>query len=427
MDIGGLHMTFDIATLYIVVGIVNFMACMLMIVFWRIHKMVKGPALWAASASVSFIGFILMQTWDDSYRIFLNNCGTLIGALLLMEGILRFRNIGNEPKRLKYIIFFMILSVVMAYINQYNPTARYIYHDFIVVAVSIISALAMLYKTTKLQFFVHMYTALAFVIIIPVFSYRWFLAVSGQLETSLVGPSQHFFVGILFLSVIPHIIGWSLGLSLAITYQMRQEIEDAMEAKWLQAQIQPHFIFNTLNSINALSTIDIKKMRRLVEAFSDFLRSKFDYHSFSRWVSVDEEIDIVNSYLYIQKVRYSDKLTIQIDRKDSDVFHLPTLTIQPIVENAIKHGIMKQANGGTISIKTIQKGEYLRVIIKDNGVGIEASNLQSILQMNKDETRGVGLINTNKRLKQGFGDGLRIKSKVGVGTIVSFTITKKFV
>ncbi|WP_179298554.1 sensor histidine kinase [Evansella halocellulosilytica] len=288
-----------------------------------------------------------------------------------------------------------------------------------------ITIVALLYKTNIVQFWVHLYTAVSIVMIIPVFSYRWYLAFSGQIEDQLIGPTQHSFQVFLVLSTIPFYIGWPLGLGLAISYQMRQELKSAMEAKWLQAQIQPHFIFNTLNAIVQLSIVDVVKMRRLVEEFSEFLRSKFDSNSFNRWTAFEEEMSLVESYLYIEKVRFGDRLKVHWNVEDVKGYYLPTLTIQPIVENAIKHGVMKQVSGGTIEIKALKKNGYLRVIIKDDGVGMSKDVIRSIKRMDTvNSSTGVGLKNTDRRLIESFGTGLQIKSKVEVGTVIAFNITK---
>ncbi|MDX8045504.1 histidine kinase [Gracilibacillus sp. S3-1-1] len=417
-------MALDLQTLLLVIGIINFMGLTLMIVLWRINSTVKGPAFWTLSSVSWFVSFISIYFFNGSLITFLNNSCTLTGAILLMEGIIRFRGFGNDRKRQKLLIALILLSIIMSFINQTNPTARYLYHDFIVVVVAVISIVAMLYKTNKVQFWVHLYTAISIALIIPIFSYRWYLAFSGQIEEQLIGPTQHTFQVLLVLSTIPLYIGWPLGLGLALSYQMRQELKSAMEAKWLQAQIQPHFIFNTLNSINALSIVDVDKMRRLVDEFSEFLRSKFDSHSFNRWISLDEEISIVESYLYIEKVRFGNRLKVLWDVEVVKGFYLPTLTIQPIVENAVKHGIMKQASGGTIEIKAFKKKDYVRVIIKDNGVGMSEDSVRSIKQMDLVNSVGVGLNNTNRRLIEGFGSGLQIRSKMEVGTVIAFNMTK---
>lgn len=200
--------------------------------------------------------------------------------------------------------------------------------------------------------------------------------------------------------------------------KMTQE-QLALETRWLQAQIRPHFIFNTLNTINALSMMDAAKTQKLIDEFSKFLRNKFDFDAAYKWITVDEEVSIVRSYLYIQQVRFGDKLDVRWEIGDIEGFQLPALTIQPIVENAIQHGIMKQPDGGRIEIKVFRKIDYLRIIIKDDGVGMEDSVIQSI---EDHETKGVGLLNTNKRLIKHFGEGLKVRSKQGIGTVIAFNI-----
>lgn len=203
----------------------------------------------------------------------------------------------------------------------------------------------------------------------------------------------------------------------------RKQLE--METKWLQAQIQPHFIFNTLNAINALSTIDIDKMRTLVEEFSSFLRNKIDFSAYEKWVSIDEEISIVKSFLYIEQVRYGGKLNINWHLSYSNRFYIPMLLLQPIVENAVQHGIRRQSYGGTVDIKVVEKQDYWRMIIRDNGAGMDRKRLQLVQDWNSTEGKGIGVMNTNERLRKYFGTGLQIKSKVGVGTVVAFNVYRR--
>lgn len=109
--------------------------------------------------------------------------------------------------------------------------------------------------------------------------------------------------------------------------KMTQE-QLALETRWLQAQIRPHFIFNTLNTINALSMMDAAKTQKLIDEFSKFLRNKFDFDAAYKWITVDEEVSIVRSYLYIQQVRFGDKLDVRWEIGDIEGFQLPALTIQ---------------------------------------------------------------------------------------------------
>ncbi len=195
-----------------------------------------------------------------------------------------------------------------------------------------------------------------------------------------------------------------------------------VEAAWLQAQIQPHFLFNTLNAIAALSTIDLDRMRKLIDAFSQFLRDKFSFHNMDEWISIEEELNIVRSYLYIEEERFRNRLNIVWEIDDCRPFLIPPLTIQPLVENAVKHGVLKQPEAGTIHIRLKNYDSYIEISISDNGVGMNEELVQSLFELTTARSSGIGLINTNLRLKRSFGKGLQIRSKPGYGTTVSFTI-----
>lgn len=197
-----------------------------------------------------------------------------------------------------------------------------------------------------------------------------------------------------------------------------------LEAAWLQAQIQPHFLFNTLNSVIALSEIDLKKMRNLLEEFCDFLRYKFQFQNMDELVSITEELAVVRSYLNIEKVRFGERIQVNWQLEDCENVKVPFLSIQPLVENAVRHGIMKQTKGGIIVIRVISNENYTEIAIEDNGVGMSESKIQQILVGQPDMNGGIGLMNTNQRLKRYFGTGLQIESTIGVGTKISFRIKK---
>ncbi len=199
-----------------------------------------------------------------------------------------------------------------------------------------------------------------------------------------------------------------------------------MEAAWLQAQIQPHFLFNALNAISALSEIDTDRMRRMLDELSQVLRHKFRTYHLNELVPIEEELGIVRSYLYIEQERFEDRLTVkwEIEAEDRCGLHVPPLTIQPLVENAIKHGIMERGRGGTVTIRVAEEGEQVRITIKDDGVGMSKSLSGPLPCGGLGEHSGVGLLNTDLRLKRQFGAGLLIESSPGKGTSVSFVIRK---
>ncbi|MNJ40226.1 Sensor histidine kinase YpdA [compost metagenome] len=208
--------------------------------------------------------------------------------------------------------------------------------------------------------------------------------------------------------------------------QLKQSIMERlrMEAAWLQAQIQPHFLFNTLNSVASLSVTDTSRMAALLERFGSYLRTSFDVCNLQRVVPIEHELELLRSYLYIEKERFGDRLQVVWDLQEYSMVHLPPLSIQPIVENSVRHGLLTRVSGGTVTIRILDRTDHTEIIIEDDGVGIEEEKLQGLLHAELHPRRGIGLINTDRRLKQLYGQGLRINSVGGEGTTVAFTIPK---
>ena len=205
---------------------------------------------------------------------------------------------------------------------------------------------------------------------------------------------------------------------------LKQSVQEQLrlEAAWLQAQIHPHFLFNTLNTIASLGVIDTKKMLKLLEEFGNYLQKSFAIHNIESLVPVKDEIELTRSYLFIEKARFGDRILIQWEINEELNFQLPPLSIQPIVENAIEHGVLKRVGGGTVRIRITRDQSQYRIAIIDNGVGMERGKIDHILNEHPSKVIGVGLSNTHRRLKKLYGKGLMIQSKLGYGTIVKFNI-----
>lgn len=195
-----------------------------------------------------------------------------------------------------------------------------------------------------------------------------------------------------------------------------------LEAAWLQAQIQPHFLFNALNTILALSTIDLDRMRNVLDAFSYLLRKKFQFNSINELTPIQEEVELIEAYLLIEKERFQERLQVNWEVDQDISVLIPALTIQPLVENAILHGIMKQEEGGQLTIRVYAYDKYIHVSIEDNGVGMEESFVAGIFDQENRPQSGIGLVNTHLRLKRRYGKGLQVSSEIGKGTTVSFRI-----
>jgi len=201
-----------------------------------------------------------------------------------------------------------------------------------------------------------------------------------------------------------------------------------LEAAWLQAQIQPHFLFNTLNSIAALGDVDTDRMRGLLSAFGDYLRASFDSTNSERLVPLQKEIDLVRAYLYIEKARFEKRLQVVWEVDDRLQLLLPPLSIQPLVENAVRHGVLRRPEGGTVRIRIQDLGDMAEISIEDDGVGLEPEGASQPPHRDGQvggRPAGVGLANTDRRLKQIYGKGLLVRSRSGEGTTVSFVVPKQ--
>lgn len=205
---------------------------------------------------------------------------------------------------------------------------------------------------------------------------------------------------------------------------LKQSINERlrMEAAYLQAQIHPHFLFNTLNSILALSEIDTERMRGLGDAFASYLRISFDFLNTGEMVDLSHELKLVEAYLFIEKERFGDRLSF-IWEVDPDIdMLLPPLTIQPLAENAVRHGLLSRLKGGTLTIRISRQEGSVLVEVMDNGKGMDQETIAQLLSPTMNDKNGIGISNTNRRLIQLYGHGLSISSKPGEGTTVSFVV-----
>lgn len=195
-----------------------------------------------------------------------------------------------------------------------------------------------------------------------------------------------------------------------------------MESAWLQAQIRPHFLLNTLNSIISLSEIDPPRMARLLEKFAYYLQSSFYLKNLDKVIPLQAELDLLDAYLYIEKERFGDRLQVKWEIDEVNEVMIPPLALQTLVENAVNHGVLKRIDGGVITIRIRKEDDYTEVSVIDNGVGMTEESIKQIFTIQPDRKKGIGLINTEQRLKRLYGKGLSVSSTLGVGTIVTFTV-----
>jgi sensor histidine kinase YesM len=188
----------------------------------------------------------------------------------------------------------------------------------------------------------------------------------------------------------------------------------------LKMQIHPHFLFNTLNSISALMHEDVKAADKMVARLGDFLRMTLE-NSGDREVSLKQEMDFVGHYLEIESVRFQDRLVVKMNiDPETLAARVPNLILQPIVENAIKHGISQQESVESLIISSERHGDRLQIRVEDSGPGLQPSNGNG----NGSKTGGIGLANTRARLTHLYDENYRfeIKNAVPHGVIVTLEI-----
>lgn len=207
-------------------------------------------------------------------------------------------------------------------------------------------------------------------------------------------------------------------------YQLAKEAE----IKALQAQISPHFLFNSMNIIVSLIRTDPDQARKLLTSLSYFLRQNVTGTTASQ-ISLEQELSHVKAYLEITEARFVDRLTILYDVDDNLLAQkIPPFTLQPIVENAIHHGINDMVKNSIIKMTVHNVGTEIEIRVEDNGKGItpERIAILGLAQIESETGTGVGLFNVNRRLMMTFGDqaALSIKSERNEGTVISFRIPK---
>lgn len=207
-------------------------------------------------------------------------------------------------------------------------------------------------------------------------------------------------------------------------YQLAKEAE----IKALQAQISPHFLFNSLNMIMSLIRTDPDQARKLLTSLSYFLRQNVTGTTATQ-ISLEQELSHVKSYLEVIEARFVDRLTILYDVDDNLLAEkIPPFTLQPIVENAIHHGINDMEKNSIIKMTVHNVGTEIEIRVEDNGKGITPERIAILgsAQIESETGTGVGLFNVNRRLMMTFGDqaALSIKSERNEGTTISFRIPK---
>ena len=246
----------------------------------------------------------------------------------------------------------------------------------------------------------------------------WLISLKELLSWDMLRFHDQYIITVFFYYIIKYIE--------TVTIKEREKTQLAfknkeMELSLLKSQINPHFLFNTLNSISTLINLNKDRARKMITQLSDIFRYAMDSYG-DQLISLEDELKFIDNYILIQKVRFEERLNY-IKQIDPSCMHvkLPPMILQPLVENAVKYGIGPKDDGGTIKLiikPIIGGGVYFEV--SDNGLGINAKKVLD------GSSSGIGMKNSDSRLRNFFGptSGLKVKS-TNEGYKVSFIILKQ--
>ncbi len=230
-----------------------------------------------------------------------------------------------------------------------------------------------------------------------------------------------------FYGIYLIILGTSISALVMFMYilddQLDKGVKQTVELKEQQMkirflQIRPHFIYNTLSNIYYLCEMDPKKAQKVVGDFTTYLRDNFSASAKQDMIPFTKELEHTRAYLEVVKARYEDQLSVEFDTDYTD-FRVPPLTLEPIAENAVKHGLDPELSPLQLSIQTVEAPEGARIIVKDNGPGFSEE------QEEDDGREHVGLQNVRARLHALCGGSLEITENPGGGLIVTLLVPQR--
>ncbi|MGI5118133.1 sensor histidine kinase [Marinactinospora thermotolerans] len=218
---------------------------------------------------------------------------------------------------------------------------------------------------------------------------------------------------------------WASGqLELADLDRVRARLADA-QLRALRLQISPHFVYNCLTTIASFVRTDPVRARALLLDFADFAR--YSFRSSRNLTTLEEELRSIDRYLALERARFGGRLSLKV-RVAPEVLSVkvPFLCLQPLVENAIRHGLETRTGTGLVSLTARDAGPEAHISVEDDGVGMDPERLRAILVGEAAGTSGIGLANVDERLRNMFGDayGLVIETGIGMGTKVNLRIPK---
>ncbi|MDY3909251.1 MAG: histidine kinase [Eubacterium sp.] len=376
----------------------------------------SGDALaWFFRGNPTTLGYYMVRI--SNFCVFLLNYVLLWVTVCYLENILSEKGVKFD-KRLAFAARAVsVIGMSGIIISQFNHMYYYFdagnyYHR------------SALYPMTQV-----LGIAGAFIVAIGIFQHKKslskleYLALLSYFVLPVVGMVLLIFIyGVSYLNLALSVSGLIMFVVHMVERSKRMTRQEIMlvqsKTGLLLGQIRPHFICNCMGVIRGLCVEDTEKAIETIDHFSVYLRESFSFMEREQCILFSQEMDLVENYLYMEQQRFPGRIRI-VKEFEAENFELPSLTVQPIVENAVRHGIRAKRETGTVTIATKLTDDSYIITVSDNGVGFDPS------QKKNDGKDHVGISNVARRLEYMAGGQMKIESTIGQGTKVSIIIPKK--
>ena len=414
--IGGMSCIFSV--FYILFGIKKDMVAATLTFILAIFLLVRNACLAFLQLTQGQVGeFWRISIYLAGFGIFLYS---LLSSWILSFFILNKVSISNKSKLILRILFTVLMVNGLAFLLWAQFAGRLVkidsnsmyylgdsyYYNYVMVAAYFAIDILLIFKYGKM--------------ISPKQRVAYILFMFAPLIATLAKP---LYSKIHLASLLSSISLLLLVLTIvnddAREYRRQEALRKQFEIDLLLSQIQPHFLFNILYVIQEICNIDSKLAGVAIEDFSKYLRHNMDSITIRTPIPFNDELEHVKHYISLQQLRFGDALNVKYDLKCTE-FYIPTLTLQPIVENAIRYGVRRAPKGkGTVLIRTSEHPDFFEIDVIDNGPGFDQNHTPD------DGISHIGLKNVRKRLKHISGGELVVDSELGKGTKVRMVLPKE--
>lgn len=373
----------------------------------------------------TYLSFALSKPYVSSrtyilafYTVFyiMNN----IEALLFFLYINTYIDLKHKTKKILMIITLSIFSlfIISDLVNLYN----HVYFD------SVLFNGVWIYQRSKMMIISqgYQFVTLSMVLVITIFNKKLqntekvgfcLYCILPLISIFLQNTFSGYAIAYLFLLLSIEILFLFINVERNIKLEAEEQKLKEANIKIMVSQIQPHFVYNTLSSISTLIPINPEQAQLALDNFSEYLRMNFSTLTSTKLVSFEDELKHIKTYLSLEQMRFKDRIKVVYDINVSD-FLVPPLSIQPLVENAIKHGILKKIKGGTLFLKTYETNNAYVVVVKDDGVGFNSDEIDF------NDNKHIGLNNVRHRIKTMCKGELILNSEINKGTEVTVKFYK---